>query len=188
MELVTESTKTEGSNIIVKATTIADINITYNQQREWQQYPDDIGVDLTLDVGQDFQPVMYIGGDLKKDDVNGSVIGWGRAYKVKMLFDALGLFLKLGKGKTIEENKIPQSVVDQAVGKQFVRLSYLSTKVGRTGKNIWKDWQDTTALGNENDLKTAFTDAVDKGYVKDFNPPTPWEETTEETKEVGLPL
>ena len=72
----TSSGGENSSNVIVQAVTIADFDITYGEKREWQKYSDDIGIDLTLDVGQSFQPTMYIGGSFKLDEMDNSIIGW----------------------------------------------------------------------------------------------------------------
>ena len=184
-----------GSNIIVQPVTIDDFTVTYGEKRDWQTYSDDIGIDLVLDVGQDFQPTMYIGGSFALDELNNTITGWGRAYKVKMLFDAIGLPIRLAKGTVVDDNKLPDDAKDHIVGKQFLRLSYLSTKVKADGTHRWKDWQDTDKIGHEQALKDAFTLSVSKRYVKDFLDPDntdmdgPWEETAEtKAKPVGLPL
>ena len=178
------------SNVIVQAVTIADFDITYGEKRDWQKYSDDIGIDLTLDVGQSFQPTMYIGGSFKLDEMDNSIVGWGRAYKVKMLFDAMGLPIKLAKGSAVSENRLPDNAKEMIVGKQFLRLSYVSTKLKADGTNRWKDWQDTAKLGDEDHLKSQFAKSVKEGYIKDFKEPgtdSTWSEG-ESFDEANLPL
>ena len=118
LEFGTTSTKSSGTatNIIVQPVTIADFNITYGEKREWQKYSDDIGIDLVLDVGQDFQPTMYIGGSFALDELNNTITGWGRAYKVKMFLDAIGLPVRLAKGTVVTENKLPDNAKELIVG------------------------------------------------------------------------
>tara|TARA_Y100000310_G_scaffold329284_1_gene398822 strand:+ start:261 stop:848 length:588 start_codon:yes stop_codon:yes gene_type:complete len=180
------------SNVIVQPVTVADFNVTYGEKRDWQKYSDDIGIDLVLDVGQDFQPTMYIGGSFALDELNNTITGWGRAYKVKMLLDAIGLPVRLAKGTVVVDNRLPDDAKDHIVGKKFLRLSYLSTKRKTDGSHRWKDWQDTDKIGHEQALKDAFTLAVSKGYVKDFLDPDsadldgPWEEENEVS--AGMPL
>ena len=127
------------SNVIVQKVKIVKFDVTYGQKRDWQNFADDIGIDLVLDIGQDFQPNMYIGGSFTTDEMNGDIVGWGRAYKVKMFFDAIGLPIRLAKGTVVADNKLPANASDQIVGKEFLRLSYLSTKLKSDGKNRWKD-------------------------------------------------
>ena len=179
------------SNVIIQPVTIADFEVTYGEKRDWQKFADDIGIDLVLDVGQDFQPTMYLGGSFALDELNNTIDGWGRAYKIKMFFDAIGLPIRLAKGTVVSDNKLPEDAKQMIVGKKFLRLSYLSTKVKPDGRHRWKDWQDTNKIGQEQALRDAFTLAVSKEYVKDFLDPEntnmdgPWEEKTEPA---GLPL
>ena len=56
----------DSSNILTQTVKIAEINVTYGERRDWQKYSDDIGIDITLDIGKDFQPTMYIGGSFKR--------------------------------------------------------------------------------------------------------------------------
>ena len=190
----TSSGNGTSSNIIVQSVKIADFTVTYGEKRDWQNYSDDIGIDLVLDVGQDFQPTMYIGGSFALDELNNTITGWGRAYKVKMLFDAIGLPIRLAKGTVVAENRLPDDAKSQIVDKKFLRLSYLSTKVKADGSHRWKDWQDTDKIGHEQALKDAFTLAVSKGYVKDFLDPDStdvdgaWDATDKEPATAGLPL
>ena len=180
-------------NIIVQKVKIADVEITYGTKQDWQKYADDIGINLTLDVGQSFQPKMYIGGSFKIDEVNNSVSGWGRAFKVKMLFDAIGLPIKLAKGSAVVDNRLPENAKNHIIGKEFARLSYKSTGVKADGDNRWVDWQDTEKLGNENILKDKFKKSVSEGYVKNFLEPNGKEEDSWQEKQVsdglnGVPL
>ena len=178
------------SNVIVQKVKIADFNVTYGQKREWQQYSDDIGIDLVLDVGQDFQPTMYIGGSFKLDEMNDTIVGWGRAFKVKMFFDAIGMPIKLAKGSSVSENRLPENAKELIIGKDFLRLSYVSTKKKADGSNRWKDWQDTAKIGQEENLKAQFNKSVTDGYVKDFQRPgesdVDWDEPT--YTEENIPL
>lgn len=197
LEFGTTSSSGNGtsSNVIVQLVTIDDFTVTYGEKRDWQTYSDDIGIDLELEIGQNFKPVMYIGGSFALDELNNTITGWGRAYKVKMLFDAIGLPIRLAKGTVVDDNKLPDDAKDHIVGKQFLRLSYLSTKVKADGTHRWKDWQDTDKVGREQALKDAFALAVSKRYVKDFLDPDnadidgPWDDSKEkETATAGLPL
>ena len=159
------------ANILTQTVKIAAINVTYGEKRDLQKYSDDIGIDLTLDIGKEFQPTMYIGGSFKVDDLNGTIIGWGRAYKVKMFFDAIGLPIKLATGSAVVENRLPEGAETHIVGKEFERLSYLSTKMKQDGTNRWRDWQDVAKPGQGDYLKEQFNKSVTDGYVKDFNAP-----------------
>ena len=75
LEFGTTSTNSNetSSNVIVQPVTITDFNVTYGEKRDWQQYSDDIGIDLVLEVGQDFQPTLYIGGSFAIDELNNTI-------------------------------------------------------------------------------------------------------------------
>ena len=171
LEVGTSAPSGNSSNIITQTVKIDDIKATYGEKQDWQKYSDDIGLDVTLDIGKDFKPVMYIGGSFKLDEINNTIIGWGRAYKVKMFFDAIGLPIKLAKGTSVVENRLPEVFENQIIGKDFERLSYLSTKTKPDGSNRWRDWQDVIRTGEGKKLKEQFTEAVNNGYVKDFLAP-----------------
>lgn len=171
LEFGTNAPSGNSSNIITQTVKIDDIKATYGEKQDWQKYSDDIGLDVTLDIGKDFKPVMYIGGSFKLDEINNTIIGWGRAYKVKMFFDAIGLPIRLAKGTSVVENRLPEGFENQIIGKDFERLSYLSTKTKPDGSNRWRDWQDVIRTGEGKKLKEQFTEAVSNGYVKDFLAP-----------------
>ena len=85
-----------------------------------------------------------------------------------LTYGGTGLFAQTAEGTAVTDNKLPADAKDHMIGKEFLRLSYVSTKTKPDGSNRWKDWQDTAKLGDEDLLKDNFTKAVDDGYVKDF--------------------
>ena len=169
MEWVKSGSTGAKSNIFVDKAKIASIKIKYGVKEDWQTYSDDISIHLTLDIGKDFQPNMYIGGNYKKDEVSGEIVGWSTAFKVKLFFDALGMPIKLDKGMNPSSSRLPADAEKMLEGKIFNRLTYLSTKTKRDGGALWKDWQETrSASYDHNRFKNEFKEAVNKGYVKDF--------------------
>ena len=191
LEFVTNAPSGNSSNIITQTVKIDDIKATYGEKQDWQKYSDDIGLDVTLDIGKDFKPVMYIGGSFKLDEINNTIIGWGRAYKVKMFFDAIWLPIKLAKGTSVVENRLPEGFENHIIGKDFERLSYLSTKTKPDGSNRWRDWQDVIRTGEGKKLKEQFTEAVNNGYVKDFLAPgqeSTVSPTVNDNFDPGMPL
>ncbi len=172
MDWVTNSGSGGGakSNIFVDKVKIASIEIKYGVKEDWQTYSDDISIHMTLDIGKDFQPNMYIGGNYKKDEVSGEIIGWSTAFKVKMFFDSIGMPIKLDKGKNPSSSRLPADAEQRLLGKEFSRLTYMSTKTKKDGNPLWKDWQETrTPSYDQNKFKEEFKNAVSKGYVKDFS-------------------
>lgn len=156
-------------NIFVDKVKIADVKIKYGVKEDWQTYSDDISIHLTLDIGRDFQPNMYIGGNYKKDEVSGEIVGWSTAFKVKMFFDSLGMPIMLDKGKNPQSSRLPADAEQILKGKEFLRLTYISTKTKRDGGQLWKDWQETRSPDYDSkSFKSDFKESVNKGYVKDF--------------------
>ena len=166
-------------NIFVDKVKIASADIKYGVKEDWQTYSDDISIHLTLDIGRDFQPKMYIGGNYKKDEVSGEMLGWSTAFKIKMFFDSIVMPIKLDKGKNPQSSRLPADAGQRLIGKEFLRLTYVSTKTKRDGGALWKDWQETrSASYDQTRFKNEFKEAVSKGYVKDFAQDTQEEDTS----------
>ena len=170
MEWVTNSGSSgTKSNIFVDKAKIATVQIKYGVKEDWQTYSDDISIHLTLDIGKDFQPNMYIGGNYKKDDVSGEIVGWSTSFKVKLFFDAVGMPIKLDKGMQPQSSRLPADAEQLLVGKELLRLTYISTKTKKDGNPLWKDWQEVrNASYDHNKFKNEFKEAVSKNYIKDF--------------------
>ena len=164
-----DSKPKNNDNIFVDSVTIKNMTVTYGTKEPWQTYADDISVKLELDIGRDFFPEMYIGGRFKVDDISGEVVGWSSALKVKMLADSLGMPIGLGSGETLTTLRLPADFIDKAKGRKICRLTYLSTKLKKTGGQLWKDWQETRRENIDHaKFKADFMSAVENGYVKDF--------------------
>lgn len=187
MEFVSTSSGTKTKdNIFVDKVKIASATVKYDTKEDWQTYSDNISIHLTLDIGRDFEPNMYIGGSFKTDEVSGKIEGWSTAFKIKMFFDSIGMPIRLDKGKNPQSSRLPADVDQLLVGKEFLRLTYLSTKVKRDGNQLWKDWQETRPAegqgSNIADFKAKFKESVSKNYVKDFSAPNeadtsePWDD------------
>jgi len=75
----------------------------------------------------------------------------------------------LDKGKSPQSSKLPADAEQRLIGKEFLRLTYISTKTKRDGGQLWKDWQETRMPNYEvSKFKAEFKDSVGKNYVKDF--------------------
>ena len=159
------NTSNKRTGVFVSEATIKNIVVKYDVQEEWQKRPDDIALFLTLDVGQNFDYDMRIGGFFNRNE-DGSVKNWGAALKVKILLDALNI-----KGSLTDDWQLPDETVEEMMGKKFLRLSYVSgTK--DNGKARWFDWNEVGRLGQEDRLKERFMKAVNDGWVKNFRPDT----------------
>ena len=159
------NTSNKRTGVFVSEATIKNIVVKYDVQEKWQKRPDDIALFLTLDVGQNFDYEMRIGGFFNRNE-DGSVKNWGAALKVKILLDALNI-----KGSLTEDWQLSDEVLEEMMGKKFLRLSYVSgTK--DNGKPRWFDWNEVGRLGQEDRLKERFMKAVNDGWVKNFRPDT----------------
>lgn len=133
---------------------------------DWQQRPYDIGLQLVLEIGKDFQPTMTIGGDFKRG-TDGSIIDWGSAWQVRALMDALKIKGKLIKGKLSKE------ILQQMVGQKVVRLSYVKGKNKNDETKLsYASWNTILPAGNGAvaELLKLWEKSRAKGYPKNFHP------------------
>jgi hypothetical protein len=120
---------------------------------------------MTLDIGRDFEPSFYIGGQLKRDEF-GNKVGLGTCKKVDILFDSLDIDVPI----TIDDLTIPQDILNDCVGRDFLRLSYVKGQKDN-GKSEWSNWQETAKTGTDyNVFKETFLSAVSKKYVRNYQP------------------
>lgn len=172
MEFSSNTTSTNSENIFVDNVKVVTADINYETKQDWQTYSDDMSINMTLDIGRDFQPNFYIGGNFKKDETSGQVIGWGTAFKIKLFFDAIGMPIRLSKGKLLQDQRLPDDAASQLIGKEFARLTYKSTKLKKTGDNMWKEWQETRPTNVDHaEFKDIFRNAVTNNWIKDFLSP-----------------
>ena len=149
------------TNIGIDNATIISAEVVYNKAQKWQKQPDDVGVEMELDIGKSFNPTFYVGGFFKKDEVSGNILGWGTAFKVKILLDSIGLRgAKLDKTKPAEHQRFPENTAELIVGKTFARLSYKTTRTKDDGGNYWRDWQQVAPENHFEELRTAFMEAA----------------------------
>ena len=148
----TEGTK-EKTNISVNNVTIESATVVYNKQQKWQRKPDDVGIEMKLKPDNvDFTTDYYIGGLFKAPD--GLVQGWGSAYKVKLLLEAIGLTgARLDKNTGPEGQRFPTDMHEHLKGKRFALLRYKSTKEKQNGDYYWSDWQTVAAENNFEELR-----------------------------------
>lgn len=194
MEFTSGKSNSSGTkdNIFIDKATIIGCEITYGEQKSWQSYADDIAVELTLDIGKDFNPTFYMGGNFKVDEVSDKVIGWSTAYKIKIFFEAIGQSLRLTKDANKEAQRLPEEAADYCIDKTFKRLTYKSTKQKPNGDPKWKDWQQTASVDTSNDeFKKTFLNAVTNNWIKDFLSPdddTPFDSEETEVANAEMPL
>ena len=150
--------------VYINEVTVADVQDISGQQLPFMQEPVDIGIRLFLDIGRDFQPELVIAGNLKRDE-SGEVIGWGSGFVVQEALSKLGY-----TGQLEEGNRIPVGALEGAIGKKFIRLSYISGVKG-DGKFRYSDWNTiaTVEEGAES-LAARFRRSLRKGYPRNYRP------------------
>jgi len=160
-------------NIFVQTVTIDEMEIEYDTKMvENSKYIDDIGIRCKLDIGRDFKPNYYVGGSYRKSKLDNSVEGWGTAYKVKLFLERMGVLIKLQKGSSASENRLPDDLGSNFIGKTFHRLTYISKRKNKNGDNYKTDWQQIgSSSESKSKIKAEFLKAINDGYVKDFLQP-----------------
>lgn len=153
------------NGVYTRTSKIADVVARYNVKEPWQKREDDIVLELTLDIGKSFQPSMRVGGFFNRND-DGSIKNNGTATKVKILIESAGL----NWDKSIDENnQLTDQALEELQNSEICTLSYVygTTKTGKTG---WSYWNEVAKPGEDDTLKNKFFIAVDKGWVRDYNP------------------
>jgi hypothetical protein len=160
-----KSTKKFMPGVFINDVTIVDIEVIYGGT-EWQKekYKDDVGINVTIDIGRDFQPKFYTGGRFKKDEF-GEKVGEGTLRRLDIFFDAIDVDAKVD-----DEDKIPEDVLPDCRGRVFKRLSYVKgTK--KNGKPSYADFQTVAAPESQNgELVAEFKLNLEKGWIKNYKP------------------
>lgn len=164
-EMPSSSPKEFMSGVFVNEVTITDVTPVYGGT-EWQnaKYKDDIGINVTIDIGQSFQPTHYIGGRLKKDDF-GEVTSLGTVRRVGDFFTAIDVDVKLS-----DERKFEEDALRDCIGRKYLRLTYVSGKKDN-GKLKYSDFQQVAkSTDNKRVLIDTFKEHVENGWLKNYRP------------------
>lgn len=87
-----------------------------------------IYIEIMVD-GLEFPKKVTLAGDFKRD-TNDAIIGWGGAFVIEKLFNAVDV-----KGKLTGSHKVPNSVLKEVVGKEVAFITYKN----KTGKfSTWR--------------------------------------------------
>ena len=154
------------SGVWVNNVTVVSVEPIYGGA-EWQheKYKDDIGVNIVIEIGQSFQPTFYVGGRLKKDDF-GETVGLGSVRRVSEFFDAINVDVNMDD----DTYKLDETNLENCVGKEFMRLSYVSGK-RENGKLKYTDFQTVASAQSEKrDLVSTFKDHINKEWIKNYKP------------------
>jgi hypothetical protein len=165
MGLQTGRNSTYGPGVYIGKATIVGVQDVTEEGLPFLQQNPDVAITITLDIGKDFNPEMSFFGNFKRDERNGLVTDWGGAFPVRGLFDACKIV-----GEINDDGTIPQEMLDQLVGKEILRLQYVSG-FRKDGKIRYSDWNNVLG-GSDKPEKLAklFEDSVAKGYPKNYSP------------------
>lgn len=161
-----------GDGVFVNKAVIADAIAGYDTSMfEGSEYKDDVALFLKLDQeGLNFQKDLYIGGNHKQE--NGQAAGWGSSFKVKLVFDVLGI-----EGDLDDEQHFTDETIAALVGREIHFLQY-SSKMKDNGKVRYSDYRIIDAPQGENDtaediaarLNERFQKDLDGGWMKNYKP------------------
>lgn len=141
----------------------------------------DLAVELTLEIGKEFQPKKIFKGNFKRDE-NGNIIGWGSAMAVNMLFQrtgCYGLFSPLEQDELVEameQSRISSSLLKVITGKKFFKLDYVSGLKPDGVKMKYASFGNIHT--NKEKLTKEFLTSIEKGYTKSYKPELLDKETT----------
>lgn len=128
----------------------------------------DIGIELTLDIGRSYKPVVTIAGKFERDET-GVITGWGKAFPVNRFLSSVEI-----KGSLTHENRLPAEVLQNLVGRYVWRLSYVK---GRRADNpeklsysTWNTMLPGDVPENEGKLLELFKKSLKRGYPSNYKP------------------
>jgi hypothetical protein len=157
--------KTYGPGVYINRVRIINAEDVSGQELTFSDLPYDIAIKLTLDVGRGFNPSMLIGGNFTRNPGTEEVTGWGGAFVIQDALSRLGY-----KGDLDPENKIPLAVLEGIIGKEFLRLSYVSGERD-DGKLRYSDWHQIASVEETPDsLAVRFKRSLTKGYPRNYRP------------------
>lgn len=118
--------------------------------------------------GLSFEPSIELAGNFGRDN-SGVVKSWGGAFPIRDLLTLFDI-----KGELNTDYTIPDTMLETLVGKDIMRLTYVSKKKddGKLAYNTWNKFR----MANEDDAaKQDFADSFLKelektGYPKNYHP------------------
>lgn len=163
--------------VFINEGTITHAKLEYNTSfLPDMQYKDDIALRFTLSVpGLSFSKDLYIGGSFKREgDPSGAVVGWGTAYRIALVFEALGV-----DGDINDEGRLEDpEVLDQFIGKDLLYLQYVNrirekdgiVKPGYTDYRRVVAYRDKDGTADHEALLGHFKQDHNNGYIRNYKP------------------
>jgi hypothetical protein len=154
------------TGVFVNKVKIASIKDVSGVTDQWNNTYD-LSLEVKLDIGKDFEPTFRVKGNLEFDPISHQPKSFGTARSIGDFFQQLGITLELD-----EHNRIPAAQLQQAVGKEFYRLQYVSGQKD-DGKLRYSDYsQIVGADKSPQALYTIFQKGLarEKPYPNNFHP------------------
>jgi hypothetical protein len=171
MTLQINDKKPTSDGILVQEVTILAIEDISGTQPMFLKKPCEIGIKVKLDIGKEFQPDFYVTGAFKRDD-HDVIQDWGGAFKIRDFFNRLAMPCDMVADNADQPTRyeFPFEFVNGAVGKRFLKLSYVSGKKAN-GKTRFADWTEIGSVEETpEDLIKRFKANVAKGFPSNYTP------------------
>lgn len=140
----------------------------------------DADISLLLEVyrkdGSKREHNLNIRGHFKRDH-SGKIIDWGSCFKIKKLFQALGINGTVGSDGTISQDSL-----DTLKGREIYCLSFISG-IKEDGSKKY-DMYDILSDSKET-LEQDFHNSVDRGFVRSYHPEILFEDSTIQESSLG---
>lgn len=153
---------------INKGKIIAARDVSGQKPSDFAEKTCEVGLQIKLDIGRSFQPIMAFAGNFKRDEA-GRITDWGNATTLKIFLSNMGV-----KGELDANNKVPIEVIKSIVGREIYRLSYVRGTKETDGvtKPAYSTWNTVlpVAEGNDKKLGDMFFASLKKGYPKNYHP------------------
>ena len=142
--------------------------IRYNDKpKPFMSWNNDMCLDVVIELekkdGSTYDNTFTISGNFDKNNPDNK---WGSAFKIERFFQVCGVNTKAIN----DDMTIPDSWLDQAIGKPFSYIRYPSTRTKDDGTNYWNEF-DLVMHPDKGDAahKAEFMKQVNKGWIKDYN-------------------
>ena len=156
-----------GNGIFVDDAEIVNLNNTSGQTSEFQKFSNDLSIEIKVRMHKnDWERTFNIGGNLTKDQTTGEVTNWGGAFKVRDFFLSTGQKEALESALSeIESGRIPREMINDAIGKNILVLSY------RNKKDKTSTWNQVFSPERKKDsMKNYFLKEWEKSKTKQNGP------------------
>tara|TARA_R110002050_G_scaffold287110_4_gene438110 strand:- start:5170 stop:5766 length:597 start_codon:yes stop_codon:yes gene_type:complete len=157
----TSNSSTSNNNGYRKLVTVKSVEIKYDHKEKWQKKNNDVSLKITYNLpDKDFTPELTISGNFNREKPS-----WGSAFKVERFFSSCGV-----RTDNINDDwTIPDSWLDEVIGKEFSLISYKSTNLKPDGSNYYNEWDIVMHPSKGSDAhKADFMKSVNDGYVYNY--------------------